>query len=78
MSEKHEDAKMLKEGIDRRSRQVAASLKVCLTEDEFTDYEYFIQMKSKLNMEKQEIEDKLKLGEEQLKALQNSLDISEA
>ena len=78
MSEKHGDAKSLKEGIDRRSRQVATYLKTCLTEDEFTDYEYFIQMKSKLKMEKQEIEDKIKLGEEQLKALQKSLNISEA
>jgi protein Shroom len=73
LSGKHEDAKQLKEGIDRRSHLVASYLRKYLSEEEFGDYEYFIQMKSKLNMDSQEIEDKIKLGEEQLLALRRSI-----
>ena len=73
LSQKHEDAKQLKEGIDLRSCQVASMLKKCLTAEEFTDYEYFIKMKSKLKMEQQEIDDKISLGEEQLRALNKML-----
>ena len=74
--EKHEDAKQLKEGIDRRSPVVSACLKEHLTPEEFADYQYFIKMKSKLTMDRQEIEDKIKLGTEQLSALKDSLDSS--
>lgn len=70
---KHEDAKDLKEGIDRRSQQVATYLRKYFTADEFTDYEYFIKMKSQLTIEKQEIEDRMKQGEEQLEALRKSM-----
>ena len=78
IQEKHEDAKSLKEGIDRRSKQVAVYLKKYLTNDEYADSEYFIKMKSKLTMESQEIEDKIKLGEEQLKELQKSMTSSQS
>ena len=70
---KLDDAKQLKEGIDNRGNQVAGFLRVYLTADEFDDYDYFVKMKSKLNMQQQEVEDKLALGEEQLMALQKSL-----
>ena len=78
IQEKHDDAKSLKEGIDRRSKQVAVYLKKYLTSEEYADYEYFIKMKSKLTMESQEIEDKIKLGEEQLKELRKSMTSSES
>ncbi|XP_064636059.1 uncharacterized protein LOC135493098 [Lineus longissimus] len=73
LSEQHEDAKKLKEGIDKRSKQVATYLRKDLTDEEFADYEVFVKMKSKLIMEEQEIEDKIILGEEQLKALSKSM-----
>ncbi len=76
--EKHEDAKSLKEGIDRRSKAVAGYLRRYLTPDEFADYEHFIKMKSKLAMETQEIEDQIRLGEEQLKELQKSMTSSQS
>ena len=76
ISQKHEDAVQLKEGIDRRRHQVDKYLKDYLSEDEFLDYDHFIKMKSKLSMDKQELEDKIRLGEEQLKQLQISLDSS--
>ncbi|KAI0241050.1 Protein Shroom3, partial [Lamellibrachia satsuma] len=78
LSEKHEDAKQLKEGIDRRSHQVAAFLRRHLLADEFVDYEHFIKMKCKLMIEQQEIDDKIKLGREQLAALQQSIAESSA
>ena len=49
-----------------------------LLADEFTDYEHFIKMKCKLMIEQQEIDDKIKLGREQLAALQRSIAESNA
>lgn len=69
----HEEAKKLKEDIDKRSDQVAVFLKECLSEAEYEDYNYYVQMKSKLTIEMQELEDKLMLGEEQIQALKRSI-----
>ena len=73
LHEKHQDAKEVKEGIDRRSLQVSTFLKDYLLQQEYEDYEYFIKMKSKLAMDQQEIDDKIKLGQEQLQALRQSM-----
>lgn len=43
-----------------------------LTEEELSDYHHFIQMKAKLIIDSREIEDKLRLGEEQLAALEQT------
>lgn len=40
-----------------------------LSEDEYADYDHFIKMKAKLIMDAREIDDKIKLGEEQQQAL---------
>lgn len=69
----HEEAKNLKEDIDKRSDQVAVFLKECLSDVEYEDYNYYVQMKSKLTIEMQELEDKLMLGEEQIQALKRSI-----
>nr|CAG4638686.1 EOG090X0BVS [Cyclestheria hislopi] len=71
--EQLEEAKRLKENIDRRSRQVSNLLTKYLSEDEFTDYTHFVTMKAKLVMDQREIDDKIKLGEEQLAALKETL-----
>jgi len=73
LSQKHEDAKQLKEGIDMRSQQVTSCLKQCLTTEQYMEYEYFIKMKSRLKLEQQEINDKIRLSEEQLAALKKML-----
>lgn len=44
-----------------------------LTEDQYADYDHFIKMKAKLIMDAREIDDKMKLGEEQQKALRETL-----
>lgn len=48
-------------------------LSSCLTDELLQDYEHFVKMKSALTIEQRELEDKIKLGEEQLKCLLDSL-----
>lgn len=71
LSAQHEEARHLKESIDRRSHQVANFLHRYLTDEEFADYEHFVKMKSKLLIDARELDEKIKLGEEQLSALVN-------
>ncbi|XP_047444025.1 LOW QUALITY PROTEIN: protein Shroom2 [Mugil cephalus] len=73
----HEDAKELKENLDRRERVVYDILASYLQEDSLTDYEHFVKMKSALIIEQRKLEDKIKLGEEQLKCLMDSLPIEQ-
>ncbi|XP_042339581.1 protein Shroom2 isoform X2 [Plectropomus leopardus] len=73
----HEDAKELKENLDRRERVVYDILASHLQEDCLTDYEHFVKMKSALIIEQRKLEDKIKLGEEQLKCLTDSLPIEQ-
>ena len=69
---KLDDAKELKDGIDRRSDSVSHFLRRQLSAQEFDDYEHFIKMKSKLTVDQQDVDDKLKLGEELLAQLRKS------
>nr|XP_057929647.1 protein Shroom2 isoform X2 [Doryrhamphus excisus] len=69
----HEDAKELKENLDRREGVVFDILASYLPEDGMADYEHFVKMKSALIIEQRKLEDKIKLGEEQLKCLLDSL-----
>ncbi|XP_062939732.1 protein Shroom2-like [Cynocephalus volans] len=71
--QQHEDAKELKENVDRRERVVFDILASYLGEDSLADYEHFVKMKSALIIEQRELEDKIRLGEEQLKCLSDSL-----
>ncbi|KAG7228869.1 hypothetical protein INR49_008647 [Caranx melampygus] len=73
----HEDAKELKENLDRRERVVYDILASYLPEDSLTDYEHFVKMKSALIIEQRKLEDKIKLGDEQLKCLMDSLPIEQ-
>ncbi|XP_023284671.1 protein Shroom2 isoform X2 [Seriola lalandi dorsalis] len=73
----HEDAKELKENLDRRERVVYDILANYLQEDSLTDYEHFVKMKSALIIEQRKLEDKIKLGDEQLKCLMDSLPIEQ-
>ncbi|XP_040896252.1 protein Shroom2 isoform X2 [Toxotes jaculatrix] len=73
----HEDAKELKENLDRRERVVYDILANYLQEDSLTDYEHFVKMKSALIIEQRKLEDKIKLGEEQLKCLMDSLPVEQ-
>lgn len=72
-----EEAKKLKESIDRRSVSVSNILNKYLNSDEYADYDHFINMKAKLIMDSKEIADKIKLGEEQLVALKETLIVTD-
>ncbi|XP_051563105.1 protein Shroom2-like isoform X2 [Myxocyprinus asiaticus] len=73
----HEDAKELKENLDRRERVVYEILASYLPEESMADYEHFVKMKSALIIEQRKLEDKIKLGEEQLKCLMDSLPVDQ-
>ena len=73
ISEKLDDAKQLKEGIDHRGNIVSSFLQDYLNEEQYHDYQYFVNRKSQLNMQRQDVEDRIKLGQEQLAALKKSL-----
>ncbi|KAI2658948.1 Protein Shroom2 [Labeo rohita] len=73
----HEDAKELKENLDRRERLVYEILASHLSEECLADYRHFVKMKSALIIEQRKLEDKIKLGEEQLKCLKDSLPLDQ-
>ncbi|XP_036397166.1 protein Shroom2-like isoform X2 [Megalops cyprinoides] len=68
-----EDAEELKENLDRRERVVYDILASYLSEEQMADYQHFIRMKSALIVERRKLDDKIRLGEEQLKSLMDSL-----
>lgn len=69
-----EEAKVLKSNIDKRSLSISGILYKYLSDEEFADYQHFINMKAKLIVDAREIQDKVKLGEEQLTALREAID----
>uniref|UniRef100_A0A674PA31 Shroom family member 2 n=1 Tax=Takifugu rubripes TaxID=31033 RepID=A0A674PA31_TAKRU len=73
----HEDAKELKENLDRRERLVAGIMEAHLDAESLDDYRHFVKMKSALIIEQRKLEDKIKLGEEQLKCLLDSLPLEQ-
>ncbi|XP_053697120.1 protein Shroom isoform X2 [Sabethes cyaneus] len=75
--EQLDEAKQLKDDIDRRGAIISKILEKALTIEEYADYDYFINMKAKLIVDSREIADKIKLGEEQLAALKDTLVQSE-
>lgn len=75
--EQLDEAKQLKDDIDRRGAIISKVLERSLTIEEYADYDYFINMKAKLIVDSREIADKIKLGEEQLVALKDTLVQSE-
>ncbi|XP_040854564.1 protein Shroom4 [Ochotona curzoniae] len=67
------DAKELKEHVDRREQLVFGMVSRYLPQEQLQDYQHFVKMKSALIIEQRELEEKIKLGEEQLKCLRESL-----
>lgn len=75
--QQHEDAKELKENLDRRERLVSSIMEAHLDAENLDDYRHFVKMKSALIIEQRKLEDKIKLGEEQLKCLVDSLPLEQ-
>ncbi|XP_024143362.1 protein Shroom4 isoform X2 [Oryzias melastigma] len=67
------EAQDLKEHIDRREQAVSRVLGRCLTAEQHKDYSHFVKMKAALLVEQRQLEDKIRLGEEQLRGLRESL-----
>ncbi|XP_061398558.1 protein Shroom, partial [Musca vetustissima] len=67
------EAKRLKADIDRRGVSVKTLLEKNLTSDEYADFDYFINMKAKLITDSRDIADKIKMGEEIIAALSDTL-----
>ncbi|XP_036379832.1 protein Shroom4-like [Megalops cyprinoides] len=67
------EAQSLKEHVDGRQQAVSRVLSRCLTPDQLRDYNHYVKMKAALLVEQRQLEDKIRLGEEQLRALRESL-----
>ncbi|KAJ4920573.1 hypothetical protein JOQ06_022134 [Pogonophryne albipinna] len=77
LMQQHEDAKELKENLDRRERVVSSIMETHLDAENLDDYRHFVKMKSALIIEQRKLEDKIHLGEEQLKCLLDSLPLDQ-
>ncbi|KAK7170717.1 hypothetical protein R3I94_000803 [Phoxinus phoxinus] len=67
------EAQELKEHVDRREQAVGRVLGCCLTPEQMRDYCHFVKMKAALLVEQRQLDDKIRLGEEQLRGLRESL-----
>ncbi|XP_039934289.1 protein Shroom1 isoform X1 [Hirundo rustica] len=75
LSRQREDAKDLKENLDRRERVVSGILAKYLTEEQLQDYQHFVQVKTSLLIEQKDLEEQIKFFEEQLENLEQSIAI---
>ncbi|NXG64095.1 SHRM1 protein, partial [Hemiprocne comata] len=73
LSRQREDAKDLKENLDRRERVVSGILAKYLTEQQLQDYQRFVQVKTSLLIEQKDLEEQIKFFEEQLENLETSI-----
>lgn len=75
--EQLDEAKKLHDDIRRRGQCLTNVLRDNLKSNTFSDYEYFVNTKAKLICDSREIADQIKLGEEQVIALKDTLVQSE-
>ncbi|NXW35760.1 SHRM1 protein, partial [Phaetusa simplex] len=73
LSRQREDAKDLKENLDRRERVVSGILAKYLTDQQLQDYQRFVQLKTSLLIEQKDLEEQIKFFEEQLGSLEKSI-----
>ncbi|KAM3912353.1 protein Shroom4 isoform 2-T2 [Leptodactylus fuscus] len=73
LTEQLEDAKELKAHVTRREQIVLEMISKYLNDEQLQDYHHYVKMTSALIVEQRELEDKIQLGEEQLRCLRESL-----
>ncbi|XP_074772406.1 protein Shroom1 isoform X1 [Athene noctua] len=73
LSRQREDAKDLKENLDRRERVVSGILAKYLSDQRLQDYRRFVQVKTSLLIEQKDLEEQIKFFEEQLENLEKSI-----
>ncbi|MGH0149815.1 UNVERIFIED_CONTAM: hypothetical protein FKN15_016089 [Acipenser sinensis] len=69
----HEDAKDLKENLLRRERVVSEILLKHLSQQQLQDYKHFVKVKASLLIEQRDLDERVRVSEEQLESLQNSI-----
>ncbi|KAL0963252.1 hypothetical protein UPYG_G00351710 [Umbra pygmaea] len=74
----HEDARELKENLDRRERVVLDILGGYLTGTQLRDYQHYVSMKPALLIRQRQLDELIKHGEEELSRLAESLSIDES
>lgn len=75
LCKQREDAKDLKDNLDRRENMVSTFLSRQLSAEQLHDYRRFVQTKASLLIRQKDLEEKQRLAEEQLEALSNSLNL---
>ncbi|XP_062826458.1 protein Shroom1 [Anolis carolinensis] len=73
LSRQREDAKDLKENLDRRERVVSGILSKYMPEGQIQDYRHFVQEKTSLLIEQKDLEEQITFLEEQLERLEKSI-----
>lgn len=73
LCKQRDDAKDLKDNLDRRERMVSTFLSRQLTDTQLQEYRRFIQTKASLLIRQKDLDEKQRLGEEQLEALLSSI-----
>ncbi|XP_046876019.1 protein Shroom1 isoform X1 [Hypomesus transpacificus] len=73
LCKQRDDAKDLKDNLDRRENLVSSFLSRQLSSEQLLDYRRFVQTKASLLIRQKDLEERQRLGEEQLEALFNSL-----
>lgn len=73
LSRQREDAKDLKENLDRRERVVSGILAKYLSAQQLQDYRCFVQDKTSLLIEQKDLEEQIRFFEEQLESLERSI-----
>ncbi|KAJ7997208.1 hypothetical protein DPEC_G00226580 [Dallia pectoralis] len=73
LCKQREDAKDLKDNLDRREQMVSNFLSRCLTAEQLQDYRRFVQTKASLLIRMKDLNERQRLGEEQLESLLNTL-----
>lgn len=68
----YEEACRIKEINDKRGETVSKIVEESCRDEEFADFQHFVDMKTQLALTQAEIRDKIKLGEEKLKALNSA------
>lgn len=73
LCKQREDAKDLKDNLDRRENLVSTFLSRQLSAQQLQDYRRFVQTNASLLIRQKDLEERQRLAEEQLEALSNSL-----
>ncbi|XP_078509212.1 protein Shroom1 [Lissotriton helveticus] len=73
LSRQREDAKDLKENLDRREKVVSDILAKYLSEQQLQEYRLFVKLKTCLLVEQKDLDEKIRFHEEQLERLQDSI-----